>query len=407
MKQHSVAGQLILSTYGMGIQGVARLFYTLVIGRTLSPEALSDTTAILSLAVYLALVWPAGAAIAATRYLANPETAADSIRALRTSFWVSTIPLSLIAIPIAWWMTGDLPIGLASAVLVFSYNAYVFSRGVLTGENRLLRAAVLDTVSSLLAITVLLLVLTAHSSWVLLLPLSAGYLLFALFARSRTVAAPGPSSLQRETLAFTREATFGALVMGGMLPATMIFVRAFDTPTAAGMFAAALTLATPANIVAQAVSQVLLPHFARLRADPSAMRASHRRLFALTAAGFGLIFGALIVFAPWILDLFYGTRYADGVPAMQVLLGIVLLLSLTSAPSALLLASGRERLAARIWMFAFVIGTATMLLLAPVWGQWGALVGYALGGGGGSIVIILCAFLAPTTSTHVRRDITT
>lgn len=407
MKQHSVAGQLILSTYGMGIQGVARLVYTLVIGRTLSPEALSDTTAILSLAVYLALVWPAGAAIAATRYLANPETAADSIRALRTSFWVSTIPLSLIAIPIAWWITGDLPIGLASAVLVFSYNAYVFSRGVLTGENRLLRAAVLDTVSSLLAITVLLLVLTAHSSWVLLLPLSAGYLLFALFARSRTVAAPGPSSLQRETLAFTREATFGALVMGGMLPATMIFVRAFDTPTAAGMFAAALTLATPANIVAQAVSQVLLPHFARLRADPSAMRASHRRLFALTAAGFGLIFGALIVFAPWILDLFYGTRYADGVPAMQVLLGIVLLLSLTSAPSALLLASGRERLAARIWMFAFVIGTATMLLLAPVWGQWGALVGYALGGGGGSIVIILCAFLAPTTSTHVRRDITT
>ncbi len=74
MKQHSVAGQLILSTYGMGIQGVARLFYTLVIGRTLSPEALSDTTAILSLAVYLALVWPGGAAIAATRYLANPET---------------------------------------------------------------------------------------------------------------------------------------------------------------------------------------------------------------------------------------------------------------------------------------------------------------------------------------------
>lgn len=92
---------------------------------------------------------------------------------------------------------------------------------------------------------------------------------------------------------------------------------------------------------------------------------------------------------------------------MQVLLGIVLLLSLTSAPSALLLASGRERLAARIWMFAFVIGTATMLLLAPSGSGGEALVGYALGGGGGSIVIILCAFLAPTTSTHVRRDITT
>ncbi len=209
--------------------------------------------------------------------------------------------------------------------------------------------------SSLLAITVLLLVLTAHSSWVLLLPLSAGYLLFALFARSRTVAAPGPSSLQRETLAFTREATFGALVMGGMLPATMIFVRAFDTPTAAGMFAAALTLATPREHRRAGGEPGAPPPLRATARGPEARCAPPiGGCSPLTAAGFGLIFGALIVFAPWILDLFYGTRYADGVPAMQVLLGIVLLLSLTSAPSALLLASGRERLAARIWMFAFV-----------------------------------------------------
>ena len=401
MTSRTVLVQLLLSTYGMGVQGLARFVYTILIGRILGLDALGDVSAVLSLAVYLALVWPAGAAIAATRYLATPETAALSIRALHRSFWLPSLGLAVLAIPITWWLTGDLITAIASAVLVGSYNAYVFTRGVLTGEGRLLRAAVLDTLSALLTITVLLVVIAGRADWALLLPLSAGYLLFAVFSRSTTVPSTEVSPLTREILVFTREATFGAMVMGGLLPATMIVVRVFDAP-AAGLFSAALSLATPANIVAQAVNQVLVPHFSRLRTDAAAMRSSLVRLFVLTFVGFTAVFGALIVAAPWLLETFYSNEAEKGAPAMQALLGIVYLLSMTSAPGALLLASGYERLAARIWLGAFAVGTLAMLVLAPLWGQMGALVGYALGGGGGSLLIIMCAFLVPIRPERSR-----
>ena len=196
---------------------------------------------------------------------------------------------------------------------------------------------------------------------------------------------------------FLRDASIGALATGGLLPATMVFVRTFDTPEKAGLFAAALSLATPANLVAQAVNQVLIPHFARLSADNGVLVASHRKLFLSTTALFAVIFGTIIALSPWILPLFYGDEFSDGAIAMQVLLGIVFLISATSAPSAFLVACGRQRSFAAIWVAALILGMGTMVIASPMLGMLGALLGFAVGGGGGSLGVIAAGFLLRPT----------
>ncbi|MBS1896597.1 MAG: lipopolysaccharide biosynthesis protein [Actinobacteria bacterium] len=395
MKLDSVLGRAFLSVAGMGVQGVARFVYTLLIGRIAGPETLSDITSLLSLAIYLSLFWPAGAAQAAARYLPLPQQAASSFRILLHSFWLASTVLALCAFPLALWLSHDPLTAAACAFFVFCHNAYVFTRGVLVGQDRLVRAVVGDTLSSLLSLTLLLLVILAGLSSALLLPLAFGYLLFALLALHRQHTGSRDTTHRREILIFTRDATLGALVTGGLLPATMIFVRAFDTSRDAGMFAAALTLATPLNMVAQALNQVLLPHFTRLRADPEEQQRSHNRILLLTAVGFSLGFGLLILLAPWLMTTIYGPQYSDGTLAMQVLLVIVLLFSINAAPSAQLLATGRQKTYARVWLIAFAVGTLVMLVASPVWGQWGALLGFGLGGGGGSLAIVALGYRRP------------
>lgn len=385
-------GRAGLSSAGLAVQGLARFAYTIAIGRLAGPEALGETTALLSVAVYLSLAWPAGLGFAASRYLPLPDVAGQASRALRRSFWVSSAVLSLAAIPLAFWISGDPALAVSCAFLVFGYNAYVFTRGVLMGEDRITWSLIADTFSSFISITALVLVLVGQIDWALLLPLALGYLIFAATSWPRTPPEPTTPEVNRGLVRFTRDTTLSALVTGGLLPSTMIFVSIFDSPEQTGLFAAALSLATPASLVSQAVNQVLIPHFARMDGDRQMLRSAHVRLFLITVLPFTVVFGALIALSPWILTTLYGDRYSGGATAMQILLVIVFLMSCTAAPSAVLVASGHQKLYARIWVVAFIAGVTTMLICAPLWGQWGALLGYGIGAGGGSLCVIVTAF---------------
>ncbi len=380
------------------MQGLVRFAYTIAIGRIAGPAALADTSALLSVSIYLALLLPAGLGISASRYLPDPKMAGPALRILRKWFHASSVILAVGAVPISYMIVGSLPAALSCGVLVYAYNAYVFSRGVLMGEDRILRSAVADLFSSLLAITALIAVLIWGTHWALLLPIALGYFLFAAMAKANTSPSDSITSETRSAVVhFLRDASIGALATGGLLPATMVFVRTFDTPEKAGLFAAALSLATPANLVAQAVNQVLIPHFARLSADNGVLVASHRKLFLSTTALFAVIFGTIIALSPWILPLFYGDEFSDGAIAMQVLLGIVFLISATSAPSAFLVACGRQRSFAAIWVAALILGMGTMVIASPMLGMLGALLGFAVGGGGGSLGVIAAGFLLRPT----------
>ena len=186
MALNPVMVRTVQSTTGMAIQGVARFAYTLVIGRLAGPETLGEVTAVLSLAVYLGLVWPAGASTAATRYYASPEIAGQGAHAIRRTWLTGTLVLSILMVPLTYWATGDVALCATSALLMFSYSAYMFTRGELTGEDRLGWAVVADALSSVLALSALVVTTFFHLSWALLLPLSLGYLLFAGLSRSGT-----------------------------------------------------------------------------------------------------------------------------------------------------------------------------------------------------------------------------
>lgn len=383
-----VISRTVLSSAGMAVQGLARFFYTLAIGRLAGAEALADASSLLSLAVWLSLVLPAGLGVAASRYFPVPAIAAAAAHQLRRWFWVSALTLAIASIPIALWLVGDLAIALSTALLVFTYSAYVFTRGAMMGEDRILRSTIADLISSLIAITALILVLVGGVHWALLLPLAVGYGIFALATVPHTEAAPASRDQRATMLCFLRDATLSGLATGGLLPMTMIFVRAYDSALQAGLFAAALSLATPASLLSQAVNQVLIPHFARMHESPAAMRQSHVKLLLVTVALFAIVFAILIVLAEPILAIFYGDRFAGGAASMQALLAIVFLISATCAPSAYLVAAGRQRAFAAIWVSAFVVGTVTMVAASPALGMWGALLGFAIGGGGGSLAVI-------------------
>jgi O-antigen/teichoic acid export membrane protein len=371
----------------MAIQGLVRFIYTLIIGRVLGPEALGETVALLSAAVYLSLMLPAGLGVAASRFLPLPETGGSAIRQLTLWFWIASIILSVISIPLSYWLVGDVAAALTCAVLVLTYNAYVFRRGALLGENRVLRVTIADFISSLIAITVLVAVLLGGANWGLLLPLSAGYAIFALVAQPSTKPSSVSRSQRIEFARFVAAATIGSLATGGLLPATIIFVRAFDAPLQAGLFAAALSLATPAALLSQALNQIFVPHFARLENAPNEARASLLKLLAATTAMFFLIFVLLIWLSPLILRFLYGNLYIDGAEAMRALLVVVFFISATSAPAAYLVATGWQNRYAVIWVVSFLMGTAAMFILSPSMEMWGAIIGLAIGAISGSIAV--------------------
>lgn len=393
-----VLSRTVISTIGMGVQGLARFAYTIAIGRLAGLETLGEISALLSLSVFASLLWPAAAGVAASRFIPDLRLSQAAVGVLKRSFVVAVVVLSLLAVPASLLRGGDLSEILGTVALVVSYSGYVFVRGVLLGEDRITRATVIDTIASLVAITALVLVLLAGWHWALLLPLSASYAIFSIASWPRGSGSEVPGA-RREVLAFTRDSAIALVATGGLLPATMMIVGVFETAKIAGLFAAGLSLATPANLVAQSVNQVLVPHFARMLAGPAqAIRQSHLRVFLVTLVGFVVVFGLLIWLSPWILTIFYGDRYSDGVASMQLMLVAVGAMSVMAAPGAYLVATGRQGLYARIWLVATILGILVMLLAAPTMGQWGALAGFLLGGVGGSLAVIVCGLtLAPRT----------
>lgn len=392
----TVVSRTVVTSAGMAIQGLARFGYTWVIANLVGPVEVGQINTLLSVAVYAVLFWPQGAGIAATRYLPVPSEARPAITMLRRSTLAASGALSVLGAAAAWWlMAGDAIAAVSCGLLVATYSGYVFTRGTLIGRDQVVRATVGDAISSTISLGALVMVILGQISWALLLPLAVGYLVFTLLNWPREAAAQADNTLRHEVMSFTRDNSLAVLASGGLLPATMVMVQAFDTPLAAGNFAVALSLATPVSMLSQALNQVLVPHFARLRSQPPVViKASHLKIFLASSAGFAAVFGLLIWLAPWILQLFFGERYADGTTPMRVLLIIVFAMSVMSAPSAYLVTMGHQRRYATVWLVSLVIGTALLLLASPRWGQWGALLGYGVGAGGGALAVIILALVS-------------
>lgn len=398
-----VLTRAVISTGGMVAQGLARFLYTLAVGNMVGVESLGEVSTLLSISVYTSLVWPAAAGVAASRFFPVTTSRAEALTVLRRSFFIAVVALTAIAGLGIWFTSGNIGLTASCALLVASYAGYVFTRGALLGDDKILRATVLDSVTSAFSIAALMLVLFAGAPWALLLPIVGSYALFTVLAWPRGKSVRVSQEQRSTVLSYTRATLLTLLATGGLLPAAQILVRASETPLVTGLFAAGLSLATPASLVSQAVNQVLIPQFAAMNTGKSSdVVRLHRKLFLLTLAGFTVIFGALIALAPWLLALLYNEEFADAALAMQLLLVGVYLMSIIAAPSAYLMALGHQRVSAKVWLVSFLVGTITMLSLAPSLGQWGVLTGYLLGTTIGTMTICVLAFTRkPVTEPEV------
>ena len=395
-----VISRAAISTLGMAAQGAARFVYTLAIGRFAGPELLGETSALLAVAVFVSLFWPAPAGLAASRFLPLPDIAGPAMTVLRRSLLPAVTIIAIIAGIAAWLLGSEIAAILGCVAVTIGYAGYVFVRGVLIGEDRINRAALTDTITAAIGIAVLVLVLFANLHWALLLPLALSYALFAVLSWPRQ--AGTPTQAQRtEVRVFTRDSAIANVATGGLLPAVSTLILAFDTPYVAGLFAAGLSLATPANQISQALTQVLVPQFSRMHVQATGdARSMLRRLLMLSFVGFGVIYGALIALSPWILELFYGSDYVAGALSMQLIMAGVCAMSIIAAPLAFLQATGHQRINATIWAVSLGLALVVMVSAGPFFGQSGVLAGFLLGSVGGSVAVIISSLVLSRQPSH-------
>lgn len=401
----SMASSAVLSTVGIGVQGVSRLAYTVLIGRAFGTEALGHASTLLSLSIFAALLWPTAAGNTVSRFIAlalhGRTSDARLVRVFGRSMLVSSAILAVAAVPVALLLGNGLTTALLAAWLVAGYGAYAYCRGVQLGYHRAGRVALWDSIGSVVSLGLLVVVCLGGVGELVLLPLALGYTVFAVACRPRgngfAVApddATGPRA-ERDALGFASWNVVAGLTTNGLLQLAMIAAQVYGPGTAAGVYAAAFTLATPASMLGQAVSQIIIPAFAHRSGQASLRQRGPVLLLVSFTAVFAVVFGALAALAPVYLPLFYPTEADQAVPLLRLLLGGVFVFTVALIPSALLLSAGRSKAVALTSVAGFVVGVVVIAVSGPSLGVQAGTLGFVTGSGLNLLALLVLGFRAP------------
>lgn len=388
------------------MQGVARFVYTVLVARFFGPEQLAVVNTLLSLSIIASLFWPTAAGNAAGTFLARAT--ARGVRPQRVlallwrSFFTAAGVLVLLAVPIAVLVVGTTPVEATMfALLVVGWSGYIFTRGVRMGLGQVEGAAIWDVVSAAVTLALLALVIAGGASPLILAPLAVGYLAFTVAAwlSTRHVKASDPEDTGTrpgEMWHLIGWNSAGLIATNGLIQFSMVFAFVASDAADAGQYAAAIALATPASMLAQAVSQVLIPRFATwLHEDVVVARRRYLQVLAAMTAILAVAFGAVALVAPWLVPLLYGPGYAEAVGLVEILLAGVFLFSVGLIASSFLITSGRTVLSTWAGVAGLVTGLVVMVTAAPASGgavaaSLGVLVGCAV------VAVVAVAASLPT-----------
>lgn len=412
-----LASSALLSTAGIGVQGVSRLLYTVLIGRAFGTEQLGHASTLLSLSIFAALLWPTAAGNTASRFLALALRGRVSdravVRSLNVSMLVSCGLLGLVAVPVARSLGNSWATSATAAALVAGYGAYAYARGARLGYSGAARVALWDSSSALVSLGLLVAVCVGGLSTLVVLPMALGYALFAVGSWPRRPPVLRPETTSRgdvelgpgvpaegdaaaaatvsAALSFSRWNVLAGLTTNGLLQLAMIAAQVNAPGRDAGVYAAAFTLATPASMLGQAVSQIVVPAFAHDRGRPP-LRSRGPVIacttFALVAAA---VFGLAAFLAPWYLPLLYPAEAEAAVPLLRFLLLGVFIFTIALLPAALLLAAGRSRPVALTSSGGFVVGLAVIVATSGALGVSAGTFGFTVGS---VITLVALVFLA-------------
>ncbi|WP_043496696.1 lipopolysaccharide biosynthesis protein [Georgenia sp. SUBG003] len=382
------------SSIGVLVQGGARFAFNVVVGRVAGPAVLSSVSAGVALATLVSLLTPSAAGQAASRYLAmemgagRQEMVGGIVRHIggRVALALAVLApaAAVIAVPafdVGWWDA------LWICLLSLAFSAYNLVRGMQFGLGKVLAATRWEILSALVTFGSLAAVVLADQPAHFLAPLTIGYSVYAVAGWPRRSSADRPAripaAMRREIDAFIAWAVVGTVMSSGLLQFSMLLAKGAETAHAAGLYAAAVSLATPATMAARAFSMALMPAMARAtgRGDTEGRR-RHTDLGtrSLVATMVGL-FGALAILSDHILVLFYGAEFREGATSLRILVVAVMFGTLSIAAVNDLTTKSRHgiRTSALLNACGFVTGAVGMLLLIPRFGIVGVAVGCLAG----------------------------
>ena len=325
---------------GSVAQGLVRFLYSVLIGRFVGVAALGTVNSAISVALLLSLLWPTSAGQGATRFVAQMRGAGRDDQAqavanyLGRRMLLSSFALAAVAFGTCLFiLRTDLATAACCAVLLLGYASWSFARGVQYGGGQIARAAMWDVGGSVLAIGLLVLVLLLKWNPVLLLPMAVAYGLYGLVCWPQKSTGEVDPSLVRQMNTYVRYGVLGTLSSTGLLQLSMIAAHFLGSDLEAGFYAAALSLATPATMLARTVSQVLFPSMAEAggREDPSSLRRQTDLMTRGLVVTMVAVFGALSLASPLVVDLFFGEQYVEAKGLLSILLIAVMFTTLPVA----------------------------------------------------------------------------
>jgi O-antigen/teichoic acid export membrane protein len=383
-----------LSLVTIATSGAIRLIFSVLVGRVFGAPLLGHVNVIVSTAVFATLLCSPGlgqsvARQMATRGLDAEQSAGRSLLAWATA-WHHAVCLAVavvtaVLVPADGW--GERAIALA---LTFGYGCYTFYKAVLYGVDLVRQYAALELAWDVLFLAALVtVVVTGARPWVLA-PMALVYLGFAagahlvLFARSTPGDAPPrerATDLRHGLLAFAAVTTVGTASSAGFLQLSQLFAARAEAGHGSGLFAAAMTLVTPAYLLPRAMSVVLFPAMARAagRQDRDSVRRQLTIGTQVLAAGLLPLFALVAMVATPLLSGIYGGSFAGGAPVLVVMIWATWV-SIASVPAVNALSSdpGRAYLVpAAASVAGFLVGLALWLSVGTsiTMVAWGYLAG--------------------------------
>ena len=371
-----VTSRFALSTAGMLTQGGVRFLYSVLIGGVMSSAVLGTVNSALSLSMFAAMLWPTSTGVAASKYVALSRGAGDRDQVLAVAahlgrrVMLSSALLGLAsAVVAATALESTWGTSLLCGALVFTYSAYTFVRGLAFGAGQVRRATLWDVVSASLALGGLVLVLVLRQEGWLLAPITFGYGVYALAGWPRTGRSGPHHALRREMDEFVLFGVVGVLASAGLLQLSMVVAKLATGAHDAGQYAAALSLATPSSMLANAMTLVLFPVLsaAHGRGDSHVV---HRQTDLATrglVAGMVAVFGVLILLSDVVVALIYPHGFGQAAHVLPVLLAAVLTTTLAVASTTSLLVTrvDGQKIVAALNVVGFVVGCAAWALLLP------------------------------------------
>ena len=159
-----------------------------------------------------------------------------------------------------------------------------------------------------------------------------------------------------------------------------ILLATMRTTSEAGVYNAALKLVFLLLALDRVLNALLLPALTRVR---ETRPADLQRMAGLTTRSVAVLAGLIIVpgmcIAPLMMQLVFGSAYAEAGMVARILLVYVGLTLVNSVAVCVLLASGRERLYTRAMIIGSLALAAAMVVLTPLWGTAGTALGAVLG----------------------------